>query len=79
MYIFVCAGAQDYRCAVESDLIRDAKDAYSYSGELLFDNTFKDFADSVCKEFELHYPPLSHEDALFLYFIITDECRRFSL
>ena len=74
----MCAGAEDYKCPVESDLLREAKDTYGYSGEFLVDATFKDLADSICREFELHYPPLTHEDALFLYFVVTDECRNLS-
>lgn len=74
----MCAGAEDYTCPVEGDLLHEAKDTYSYSGELLVNETFKEFADSICREFELHYPPLTHEDALFMYFIIRDECRNLS-
>ena len=44
-------------------------DVYGYRGNFLVDETFKDFAHSVCVEHELQYPPLSHEDALYLYFI----------
>ena len=33
----------------------------------MVNETFKDFAHSVCAEYELQYSPLSHEDALYLY------------
>ena len=42
---------------------------YGYRDYLLVDETFKAFADSVCKEFELQYPPLSHADTLYLYYV----------
>ena len=76
--MYFCTGAQDYKCPLQSDLLSDAKDLYGHSGNLLVDETFKDFTDSIFREFELHYPPFSHQDALYLYFIITDECKNFS-
>ena len=76
--LFICAGAEDYKCPVQSDLLHEAQDVYGYSGELLVHETFKALADSICSEFELQYPPLRHEDALFMYFIIIDECRHLS-
>ena len=53
--MIMSTGAEDCKHAVETDLLQDAKDEYSYSGELLVDETFKAFADSVCREFELNY------------------------
>ena len=65
---------QDFKCLPNSDLVHDAKNVYGYRGNLLVDETFKEFADSVCVEFQVQYPPLSHEDALYMYFIVKDEC-----
>ena len=65
----------DHNYPPQNDLLDDAK---GYSAFLLFDETFKDFADSVCRYFRLQYPPLSHEDALYIYFVIIDECRKLS-
>ena len=73
------AGAQDFKCQPDSGLLHDAKDVYGYRGNFLVDETLKAFAHSVCAEYELQYPPLSHEDALYLYFIIKDECEKFSM
>ena len=65
----------DHKYPPQNDLLDDAKDLYGYSAFLLVDETFKDFADSVCRHFRLQYPPLSHEDALYIY---IDECRKLS-
>ena len=40
---------------------------YGYQGNLLVDEIFKEFADSICTEYRLQYPPFSHEDAVFRY------------
>ena len=42
----------------------------SYTGDLLVNGVFKNFTDSICREFKLQYPPLTQDDALLLYFII---------
>ena len=77
--IVLYTGAQDLKCQPARDLLQDARDMFGYTGNILVDKTFKDFADSVCTEYELHYPPESHEDALYMYFIIKDECENLSL
>ena len=76
--IMTVLGANDYIFPVESDLFRDAKDSYSYTGEIMVAESFKEFADAVYLEYELCYPPVTHEDALYMYFIITDECKDLS-
>ena len=59
-----CAGAHDHTCSLQGDLLGDAKYLYWYSGDILVDETFKDFADTVCSNFDHQYPPVSHEDAV---------------
>jgi hypothetical protein len=61
-------GAQDFKCQPDGDLVHDGKNMYGYRGNLLVDETFKDFADAVCVEYQVQYPPLSHEDALSVFY-----------
>lgn len=68
------SGAEDYKCFPNNDLIQDAKDLYGYKMHLTVDENFKDFADAVCAQFRLPNPPLTHEDALFMYFVLKNEC-----
>lgn len=77
MYTYI--GAQDFKCQADGDLVHDAVNTYGYRGNLLVDETFKNFADAICVEYRVQYPPLSHEDALFLYFIVKDECDSLSM
>ena len=68
------SGAEDYKCIPNSDLLSDAKDLYGYRGSCLVDEDYKHFADAVHIQYGLSYPPLTHEDALYLFFVLKDEC-----
>ena len=51
----------------DTDLLTDAKEEYSYTGYLLFEDDYKVYADSVCADFGLTYPPIAHEEALLMF------------
>lgn len=72
--IFYKTGATNNLCSVDDSLLRQAMEEYRYSNDLMVDEAYKEYADTVCEEFNLPYPPTSHEDALLLFFfVLTDE------
>lgn len=66
-------GATDYLWDIDSNLLSDAELNYGYSYNLMVDEDYKTWADTVCDAFQLQYPPSNHEDALFLFFVLTDD------
>ena len=80
IYNIICTfiGVTDYICPVQMEFVSDAMESYGYRGELMVDEAFKGFADAVCINYQLHYPPVSHEEALGMYLLITDECKDLS-
>ena len=66
-------GAEDYKCAVDGELLRHAKEEYGYSNNLLVDEDYKSYADTVCTQFGLQYPPTTHDEALQIYFLLVDD------
>ena len=47
-------GAQDLKCQSARNHLQDDRDMFGYTGNILVDKTFMDFAESVCTEYELH-------------------------
>ena len=45
-----------YTCSLQGNLLGGAKYLYGYGGDILVEETFKDFADTVCSNFDLQYP-----------------------
>ena len=67
-------GAVDCKCPLDDALLSDAREDYGYSAQdLLVDDTYRVYADRVCTEFSIRYPPATQEDALFMYLILKDD------
>lgn len=70
---YFSAGATDYLCIIDEQLLSHAEEEYGYFHNLMVDEAFKAYADTVCEDFGLHYPPKDHEQALFLHFLLIDD------
>ena len=71
-------GAVECKCAVDDELLRHAKEEYGYNDNLLVDEDYKNYADAVCTQFGMQYPPTTHEEALQLYFLLIDDYNNYS-
>lgn len=71
--MFSSTGVTDHLCDIDSNLLSDAELNYGYSYNLMVDEDYKTWADAICDAFQLQYPPSNHEDALFLFFVLTDD------
>ena len=60
--------------AVDYDLLNYAKQEYGHSAFLLVDENYKTFVDVVCAHYSLQYPPTTHQDALYQFLVLKDEC-----
>ena len=74
MHVTLYLGAQDLKCQPDSDLIHDAKNMYDYRGNLLVDETFKDFC-RCC----LCGIPSTVSPSGCLISVVKDECDSLSI
>ena len=70
---FNTTGSVDCKCPFDEDLLNDAKEEYGYTGHLFVNEDYKVYADSVCTDYALNYPPSTHEDALYMFFVLKDD------
>ena len=68
------SGYEDHLRAVDENLLSHAECEYGYHNNLITHEDYKPYADAMVEELELPYPPTNHDDALFLYLLLKDDC-----
>ena len=65
--------AEQCKHAYDADIFADAKEQFGYSQCTVVQDHYKAYADTVCNAFGLQCPPVTHQDALFMYFVLKDD------
>ena len=58
---------------MDGELLRYAKEEFGYNKLLLVSEDYQSYADTVCRDFSLQYPPTTHDDALQIYILLLQD------
>ena len=72
-FTHIIIGYDNFAHDIDDDLLSYAEQEYGYFYNFIVDEDYRSYATAVCEGLQLQYPPENYEDALLLYFILTDD------
>ena len=73
----IIIGGEDSKFAVDIELLRSAKERFGYNKNLLVNEDYQNYANTVCRDFSLQYPPSTHDDALQIYLLLLEDYEQY--